>query len=171
MISLIMSNFHDGKPLAKPLFGHQRMMSRATAKYMPQNLLKRADVSGLGKRLKESKDKNGTVKKSAQSGYDSLDDFDIDNYGDNDEFDSMVSQDDSFSKRLGLNSSEELFKPRKRNFFDDLSDDDEYQNMTEAERNEKMAPKFDQLDGNVTDISSDDDEEITNSAKSKKVTY
>lgn len=62
-------------------------------------------------------------------------------------------------------SSSDFFKPtKKRKFFDGLSDDEEYQNMTEEERNEKMAPKnMDQLDGAITDEEEDDDELITSS--------
>ena len=56
-------------------------------------------------------------------------------------------------------------KAKRQRFFDDLSDDDEYQNMTEEERNEKMAPKSMtsklNLDGAVSfDDESSDEEQI-----------
>ena len=61
--------------------------------------------------------------------------------------------------------SEFFEKAKRQRFFDDLSDDDEYQNMTEEERNEKMAPKSMtsklNLDGAVSfDDESSDEEQI-----------
>ena len=38
VISLILTNYHDGRPLARPTFGHQRVLSKAVAKYLPQRL-------------------------------------------------------------------------------------------------------------------------------------
>ena len=111
-------------------------------------------------KTKEVKDTNGKVKSSSkflQNFPDTDDDDDnecLDETGDADKFDFMVDDNDSFHS-----SSSDLFKPKKKNFFDDLSSDEEYQNMTEKERNEKLAPKISQLDGNC-----DSDDEITSSS-------
>ena len=106
-------------------------------------------------KTKEVKDTNGKVKSSSKF---------LQNFPDtDDDNDFMVDDNDSFGKRLGIDSSSsDLFKPKKKNFFDDLSSDEEYQNMTEKERNEKLAPKISQLDGNCD---SSDDDEITSSKK------
>ena len=129
-----------------------------------------AGSSGVRKKAKtkEVKDTNGKVKSSSKflQNLPDTDDDDnecLDETGDADEFDFMVDDNDSFGKRLGIDSSSsDLFKPKKKNFFDDLSSDEEYQNMTEKERNEKLAPKISQLDGNCD---SSDDDEITSSKK------
>ena len=114
-------------------------------------------TSGVRKKTKtkEVKDSKGKVKSSSKF-LQNLPDTD-------DDVDNMVDDNDSFDKRLGIDSSSsDLFKPKKKNFFDDLSSDEEYQNMTEKERNEKLAPKISQLDGNCD---SSDDDEITSSKK------
>lgn len=62
-----------------------------------------------------------------------------------DEFDLMVSGESnrSLSEKLGIDASSSEFSAAKKNqrFFDDLSDDEEYQNMTDAQRNERFMPK------------------------------
>ena len=70
-------------------------------------------------KTKEVKDTNGKVKSSSKF----LQNFpDTD---DDDDNDFMVDDNDSFGKRLGTDSSSsDLFKPKKKNFFDDLSSDD-----------------------------------------------
>ena len=68
----------------------------------------------------------------------------------------------------------ELFEgaKKRRKFFDDLSDDEEYQNMTEEERNEKMTPQSMSsklnLDGALSFDDSSDDEKLVTSKKSTK---
>jgi hypothetical protein len=77
-----------------------------------------------------------------------------------DEFDSMIAS-KGLSEKLGLSSDSELLlkssQTEKIHFNDGLSDDEEYQKMTEEERNEKMKPKLN-VDGAV-ELSSDDDNE------------
>ena len=164
VLALILTNCHDNAPLAKPLHGGQRKVTKSVAKYMPQSFTDKDNghASGLGKKIKtkEVKDANGKVKRSGFlqnfRDTDDEDEDDLDQTGDADEFDFMVDDNDSFGKRLGLDTStSDLFKPKKKNFFDDLSSDEEYQGMTEKERNEKLAPKISQLDGNCD--SSDDE--------------
>jgi SNF2 family DNA or RNA helicase len=92
----------------------------------------------------------------------------------NDEFDSMCfSSTFSLSERL-LGSDEKstqslMIKPEKH-FHDGLSDDEEYQNMSEAERNEHFKPKLEDLhnttldkninlDGMIKNISSSSEDE------------
>lgn len=176
VLSLILSNSYDNAPHAKPIHGYVRPISKSAAKYMPQSILNNKDNAGHASggvrkkaKTKEVKDANGKVKSSSkflQNFPDTDDDDDnecLDETGDADEFDFMVDDNDSFGKRLGIDSSSsDLFKPKKKNFFDDLSSDEEYQNMTEKERNEKLAPKISQLDGNCD---SSDDDEITSSKK------
>lgn len=165
VLALILTNCHDKAPLAKPLHGNVRQVSKSAAKYMPQSFSNIGRASGLGKKTKtkEVKDANGKSKSSKfLQNFPGTDDEDgdLDETGDADEFDFMVDDNDSFGKRLGINTStSDLFKPKKKNFFDDLSSDEEYQGMTEKERNEKLAPKISQLDGNC-----DSDDEITSSS-------
>ena len=59
------------------------------------------------------------------------------------QFDAMCGGPKSLSQTLGITPDSFFSKRRPKTFFDDLSDDEEYQNMTEEERNEKMKPKFD----------------------------
>ena len=160
VLSLILSNSYDNAPHAKPIHGYVRPISKSAAKYMPQSILNNKDNAGHASggvrkkaKTKEVKDANGKVKSSSKF---------LQNFPDTDD-DNMVDDNDSFGKRLGIDSSSsDLFKPKKKNFFDDLSSDEEYQNMTEKERNEKLAPKISQLDGNCD---SSDDDEITSSKK------
>ena len=73
-------------------------------------------TSGVRKKTKtkEVKDSKGKVKSSSKF---------LQNLPD--EFDLMVDDNDTFGKRLGIDSSpSDLFKPKKKNFFDDLSSDD-----------------------------------------------
>ena len=163
VLSLILSNSYDNAPHAKPIHGYVRPISKSAAKYMPQSILNNKDNAGHASggvrkkaKTKEVKDTNGKVKSSSKF---------LQNFPDTDDDDNdfMVDDNDSFGKRLGTDSSSsDLFEPTKKNFFDDLSSDEEYQNMTEKERNEKLAPKISQLDGNCD---SSDDDEITSSKK------
>ncbi len=59
------------------------------------------------------------------------------------QFDALCGDQKSLGERLGVTPESAIFSKPKTKFFDDLSDDEEYQNMTEEERNEKMKPKFD----------------------------
>ena len=86
----------------------------------------------------------------------------LDSEEERDEFDDMCGANDSLTTKLGVDDLDMGIKRRK--FFDDLSDDEEYQQMTEAERNEKMAPNLN-LDGHVTDDS--DSDEIISSSNSR----
>ena len=147
---------------------------------------------GLGTKAQtrtfQSKDTKGKVKSSKRNKYNepafyiesenTMDSSDVEPSGANnnyngsddekDDFDDLINDKPSFSKRLGINDSSEFldkFGKSKENFWDNLSDDEEYQNMTEEERNEKMAPKLN-LDGNY-DFDSDEDV-ITSSTSTKK---
>ncbi len=189
VLSLILTNFWDGKPLAKPIPGQRRKLERGTLRYMPMSKIfddplegEGLDVgAGVRKGRKDTKtkaknskrrrfnDSNGYVitgpSATANNEADAFDDLELpaDASGERDEFDDMLGDDknDSLGARLGVDSTSDLFKPKKRmKFLDDLSDDEEYQNMTEEERNMKMRPKdFDQLDGAVTSASSDEENE------------
>ena len=55
----------------------------------------------------------------------------------------MCGEQKSLGEKLGVTPSSIFSRPKVKKFFDDLSDDEEYQNMTEEERNEKMKPKLD----------------------------
>ena len=137
VLSLILSNSYDNAPHAKPIHGYVRPISKSAAKYMPQSILNNKDNAGHASggvrkkaKTKEVKDTNGKVKSSSKflQNFPDTDDDDnecLDETGDADEFDFMVDDNDSFSKRLGTDSSSsDLFKPKKKNFFDDLSSDD-----------------------------------------------
>ena len=139
VLSLILSNSYDNAPHAKPIHGYVRPISRSAAKYMPQSILNNKDNAGHASggvrkkaKTKEVKDANGKVKSSSKF----LQNFpDTD---DDDDNDFMVDDNDSFGKRLGTDSSSsDLFKPNKKNFFDNLSSDEEYQFLTE---NTKKSP-------------------------------
>ena len=107
-----------------------------------------------------------------------------DEEGEKDEFDSMCfSTTSSLTERLlGSNdkSNASLLAKREKHFYDGLSDDEEYQNMSEAERNERMKPKFEKqeyskneinkdlnLDGMPTDLlsSSEDDDFVSTTTR------
>ena len=82
----------------------------------------------------------------------------------------MCGANASLTTKLSLDDStaEMMACSKKQRFFDDLSDDEDYQQMTEAERNERMAPKLN-LDGHVTDDNDSDDEIIAAPKKNKRV--
>ena len=86
-------------------------------------------------KTKEVKDANGKVKSSSKF----LQNFpDTD---DDDDNDFMVDDNDSFGKRLGTDSSSsDLFKPKKKNFFDDLSSDEEYLEAPRLTETSKKSP-------------------------------
>ncbi len=197
VLSLIMTNFHDKRPLAKPMPGNIRRLTKETLRYLPlANLKDGKDSNGLGARAKtrdfRRKDTKGKVKgskrKYCEEAYfmvneaegiernDSLLESSVllkaANEEDKDEFDSLIDSKGSYSERLGLDASSSIFhKEKRQKFFDDLSDDEEYQQMTEEERNEKMAPKLNQLDGAVSCSSDEDEDAITSSSEVKvKVT-
>ena len=53
VISLIMSNYHDGRPLARPRFGQHRTLTKAVAKYLPLKLQSEALTKVESKALEE----------------------------------------------------------------------------------------------------------------------
>ena len=55
----------------------------------------------------------------------------------------MCGEKISLAEKVGVTPDSAIFARSKVQFFDDLSDDEEYQNMTEEERNERMKPKLD----------------------------
>lgn len=75
-----------------------------------------------------------------------------------DEFDSMIDS-GGLSQKLGISKDSELLaKPKKVECFDDgLSDDEEYQNMSQEERNEKMKPNLN-MDGMPDGLESSDED-------------
>ena len=168
VLSLILSNFHDQKPLAKPKFGFKREPSRSVAKYMPNAYL---DKNATVKSKRTTKDAKGKIKSSKNSAAMSLDDSfeENDKWGDfvgsDDEFDSMVNDNNSFSARVGIDDFDEWSKTKKNQFEDDLSDDEEYQNMTEEEKQKRFVP---QLDGNLSEVGSDDEDLITSKSNMKR---
>ena len=177
-----------------------RKLTKQVQKYVPQPAGKKFNTSGVGTsgkiRPSGKKDLKGKVKSSKRKYADpafsitgeseaaaslraSLRDHDFNGLAsedeEKDEFDDLINDKPSLSQRIGINDSTEYFerfnsKKDKNNLWDDLDDDEEYQNMSEAERNEKMAPKMN-LDGAIPDFdSSDDDEQITGSNGMKKKT-
>ena len=179
VLALIMSNFHDKRPLAKPELGYQRSKNRAGSviRYMPnaqpapvprkkkgqkvapKSALNRRDLFGLGfgGRRKDLKQK---VKKSVPKKPINFSD------DEEDEFDSMCGG--SLSERLGLSPEEKqrLFTKPEKHFHDGLSSDEEYNNMDEKERNERMKLNLDDsedftinLDGMPAELESSEDEE------------
>ena len=200
VLALIVSNFHDKRPIAKidstGTYSRKNNLSISVMRYMPNRqanlkLLPRSVkgrlpqiISQVGEKLydggakrkgfnnlhdppvsnrrkdntqqvKSSKhfrpqNKNGcsSLPKSSASAFDLLPSPETsDDNGEKDEFDSMCfSTTSTLSERLfGSNEKTNislLDKP-ERHFYDGLSDDEEYQNMTEAERNERLKPKFD----------------------------
>ena len=224
VLALIISNFHDKRPLVKPdrtgtfsRFAHQ---SASVMRYMPgaeksfkrsskvtnrnfirpnaevgaklHNGEKRATTSqNQIRRRKDNKQQVKSSKYSAprssngsssklphkQSAFDLLPSPETsEDERENDEFDSMCfSSTFSLSERL-LGSDEKstqnlMIKPEKH-FHDGLSDDEEYQNMSEADRNERFKPKMEakdlhntildkniNLDGMIKNISSSSEDE------------
>ena len=199
VISLIISNFHDKRPLAKPdctgTYSRAANRSNSVLRYMPglQSNFKRLPGTtkqkhitqdsqvgaklhnnGLRKtimnnssghlipgrrkdniqKVKSSRNIGGQYKKgyssltsSSISAFDSLPSPETsDEEGEKDEFDSMCfSSSSSLAERLlgsGDKSNMNLLAKPERHFYDGLSDDEEYQNMTEKERNELLKPKF-----------------------------
>ena len=207
ILSLIMSNFHDTRPLARPHHGYKRQLDKNVGKYLPQRQSKQAinnnrnvqrnlkevgatinrvkassnfnlqtmlggmedspdkPVSKKGKASSKHKAKNTKAKlefksdlipKTTEDILASVDESIMDDT--KDEFDSMLDESDGgLADKLGIDSSSELLQKEEVKFRDGLSDDEEYQKMTEEERNERMKPKLN-LDG-AADISTDDDDE------------
>ena len=183
VLSLILSNFHDCKPLARPVFGYKREPSRAVMKYMPRSIAEeykndkrpRKDLYGKVKGSKRKYENgfgqnNGHHINEALVRENEFETMELDPEAEKDEFDDLCNANTSLTGKLGLNNSlDGLFGNKRRKFFDDLSDDEDYQNMTEAERNEKMAPQLN-LDGNITDDLNDssDDEIVSSTTNNKK---
>ncbi len=188
VLSLILTNFWDKKPLAKPISGTRRRLSKGVMRYMPHasttdnsNEHDFMEVGAISRVTRDRKDTKGRAKSSKRrkfgdsNGYvitakgshepDAFDNIELpaDTSVGRDEFDDMLGDgNDSLGARLGVDSTtSDLFKVNKRKrFFDDLSDDEEYQNMTEEERDRQMIPTDfgkSQLDGAVTDEDSEDD--------------
>ena len=178
VLSLILSNFHESRPLARPVFGFQREPSRGVMKYMPRGIAEeyknekrpRKDLNG---KIKGSKRKysNGNRINEALVRENDFETMELDPEAEKDEFDDLCNANTSLTGKLGLSNSgglDGLFGTKRRKFFDELSDDEDYQNMTEAERNEKMAPQLN-LDGNITDdLNDSSDDEIVSSTTNKK---
>ena len=55
----------------------------------------------------------------------------------------MCGEKSSLAEKVGVTPDSAIFAKSKVQFFDDLSDDEEYQKMTEEERNKMMKPKLD----------------------------
>ena len=47
ILSLILTNFHDKRPMAKPIHGYRRVLSKNCRKFMPEAKLKK-DAKGAG---------------------------------------------------------------------------------------------------------------------------
>lgn len=58
------------------------------------------------------------------------------------QFDALCSGSQSLGEEIGVSPEAVFAKPKLKKFFDDLSDDEEYQNMSQEERDEKMRPKM-----------------------------
>ena len=224
VLALIISNFHDKRPLVKPdrtgTFSRFANQSASVMRYMPgaEKSFKRSSKvtnrnfirpnAEVGAKLhngekrtttsqnqiRRRKDNKQQVKSSKystprssngsssklphkQSAFDLLPSPETsEDERENDEFDSMCfSSTFSLSERL-LGSDEKstqslMIKPEKH-FHDGLSDDEEYQNMSEAERNEHFKPKLEakdlhnttldkniNLDGMIKNISSSSEDE------------
>ena len=234
VLALIISNFHDKRPLVKPdrtgTFSRFANQSASVMRYMPgaeksfkrsskvtnrnfirpnaevgaklhngekrtttsQNqIIRRKDNKQQVKSSKYStpRSSNGSSSKlpHKQSAFDLLPSPETsEDERENDEFDSMCfSSTFSLSERL-LGSDEKstqslMIKPEKH-FHDGLSDDEEYQNMSEAERNEHFKPKLEakdlqnttldkniNLDGMIKNISSSsEDEDFVSTTTYKK---
>ena len=227
VLALIISNFHDKRPLVKPdrtgTFSRLANQSASVMRYMPgaeksfkrsskvtnrnfirpnaevgaklHNGEKRTTMKSTSQnQIRRKKDNKQQVKSSKysaprssngsssklphkQSAFDLLPSPETsEDERENDEFDSMCfSSTFSLSERL-LGSDEKstqslMIKPEKH-FHDGLSDDEEYQNMSEAERNEHFKPKLEakdlhnttldkniNLDGMIKNISSSSEDE------------
>ncbi len=72
-----------------------------------------------------------------------------------DEFDTMIEESQgTLSSRLGLEDDSQLLQKEEFHFHDGLSDDEEFQSMTDKERYERFRPKLN-LDG-ATEFSGDE---------------
>lgn len=127
VLSLIMTNFHDGRPLQKPVWGFQRRPSKSVAKYMPHAHNAEDKTSGLGLKtrtrdLGRRKDARGKIKGSKRRFNEesneaaalvgnAFDEMEVEENGEKDEFDDMIGgQDDSLSKRLGIGKKKDSAK-------------------------------------------------------------
>ena len=230
VLALVLTNFHDKRPLAKPdsscTYSRASNLSNSVLRYMPSHLpstkkatrlLKKGNSgsesqvgaklhSGDNKRMvltsafehlapKRRKDNKQRVKSSKNSKIQkSVSAFDMlsspeasDDNEEKDEFDSMCfATGSTLSERIfGSHSKSNislLDKP-EQHFYDGLSDDDEYQNMSEKERNERLRPKTENinkseknqfnlnlnLDGMPNDIlESSEDEDFVSTTTRKK---
>ncbi len=244
VLALIMTNFHDGRPLARPRYDFARRLDKNVLKYLPQKSRFGAETSSFNKngkgrdddkdeaagdrkapsasfhpvgglslaklmgRKKDTKQKVKSAKYRAEAevlakmsapitpkaGSSStkaaiardlaqIDESLLSGDDSPDEFDSMLMDEDkskggSLSERLGVKDSDLLNNTNSSNdspqqqqekkkqksdekavhHNDGLSDDEEYMNMTEAERMERFRPKLN-TDGAVPVISSEDEEE------------
>merc|ERR1712029_213701 len=177
VLSLIVTNFHDQRPLARPESGYSRAKNRtgSVIRYMPSAYHVVGSAKRKGKKGKSlaatvqarldarkggtdlfgflgggrKKDMNGKVKsssaktiKAAAKPINFGDEGDDSNDESEDEFGSMCNEKSgTLSERMGLSSSDgsELFNTNKnKHFFDGLSSDEEYNNMSDRERNERM---------------------------------
>ena len=203
VLSLIMTNFHDKKPLARPSPGFERILSIEVRKYLPATWMstmtwsEKKDQEAVGSKCKstdnmnfldlfESMDKendsgNKRATKRKKDMYqkvksskrkmttaetiDAIDD-DLLSEAESDEFDSMLEE-KGLSQKLGIDADPELLlKPSENTHHNDgLSDDEEYQNMTAAERNKAMLPSSMQVDGSADLISSDDEVPLSHKKK------
>ncbi|XP_059078743.1 helicase-like transcription factor isoform X2 [Tigriopus californicus] len=191
ILALILGNFHDSRPMARPQPGFTRVLNKEVQRYLPPKLKARgpdqnecfkkalkevgrkcASVSNsanldlskmMGVMARESKDRFQKVKsskkaqpevffvKSLNDELEELDESLIDQDDSDDEFDSMImSGSKSLSEKLGFNSEKVPATKSSSvvlsHFHDGLSDDEEYQNMSEQERNNLLRPSLN-LDG------------------------
>ncbi len=224
LLSLVMTNFHDSRPLARPQHGFKRTYDRNVSKYLPRTpaekktgkISRLQDANNVGKSIangskpislsklfgngdspncrsmpQRRKDTKQKCKSAKFRNLNNTGDYDASKIApeksieqelaeidesllsdDEDEFDSMLSS-SSLGDKLKA-EMEHLKSDRKvsekandeEHFNDGLSDDEEYQNMTEAERIERFKPKLN-VDGPL-DLSSDDDSEIIRESNAKK---
>ena len=231
ILSLVMTNFHDKRPLAKPdcsgIYSRAKNLSNSVLRYMPgqfsnfksatrllrptnnktepvvgaklgdnkRKILASAFEHTVPKRRKDNKQK---VKSSTNNGYKtngnnssqkSVSAFDLlpspnaSEDDEKDEFDSMCFNSAStLTERIfGSNSNVSLLEKPEQHFYDGLSDDDEYQNMTEIERNERLKPKVENINPNsvkkfknnlnvdgLLNIDSSDDEDFVSTTTRNK---
>lgn len=230
-LALIMTNFHDKRPLARPQHGFNRTYDKGVVRYMPRTPADKKNAAAMGRkdsnvgkslgagstnfslsnifgnmkdgRQKDTKQKSKSAKfrnmvayskdvatgapaKTIEEELAGLDESLLSDEESEDEFDSMLGS-GSLKDKLGVDV--EKFKKEKgalenggggdgangasgsgRNghFNDGLSDDDEYQAMSDKERNERMKPKMN-VDGGV-DLSSDDSDFEPEPSKRAKTT-
>ena len=228
ILSLVITNFHDKRPLAKPdcsgAFSRAKNLTSSVLRYMPgqptnfkrnTRVLKETNgsVSRVGAKLNDNKrkilasayeniepkrrkdnkqkvkssknsrynDSNNSVSQSKKiSAFDMLPSPDVSEDDEKDEFDSMCfSSASTLSERIfGSNSksSISLLDKPEQHFYDGLSDDDEYQNMSEKERNERLKPinakSCDDFNANLNvdgmvDLDSSDDDFVSTTSRKK----